>query len=113
LKTTIDLALVEKALECMRKEGQKYEEAKNNRKHLERYRKVKKASLMREKAGNPGHVCEAYAYSHPDYIEVLDGIKEAGIIEDALLWKLKAAELTAEVWRSISATNRQIDNSHR
>jgi len=97
----------------MRTAGQEYSQAKNDRKHLERYRKVKKASLMREKAGEPGHVCEAYAYSHPDYLQVLEGIKEAGIIEDALLWKLKAAELTAEVWRSISATDRQIDGSHR
>lgn len=103
----------EAANDYLRDSAKEYAEAKNNRKHLEQYRKVKKAQLMREKAGEPGHVCEAYAYSHKDYLEVLEGIKEAGVIEDTLRWRMKAAELKIEMWRSQQANNRMIDGSHR
>ena len=52
---------------------------------------------------------EIYAYAHPDYIVVLDGLREAVEKEETLKWKLTAAEAKIEIWRTESANNRTID----
>lgn len=90
-----------------------YGTAKANRIQLMEYRKSKKALLMNEKQGEPEHVRASYAYAHKDYIDLLDDIKDAVEAEEALRWRMKAAELKIEMWRSQQATNRMVDSSHR
>ena len=65
------------AVEYMLKTAPRYAKAKAQRLYLEEYRKTKKALLMRESTGKAVADREAYAYSHPDYIELLEGLRVA------------------------------------
>ena len=49
---------------------------------------------------------EAFAYSHAEYIELLNGLESAVEAEELFRWKMKAAELQVEIWRSQEASNR-------
>jgi hypothetical protein len=53
------------------------------------------------------------AYADPEYIGLLEGLKEAVEAEEKLKWMLTAAQLKVEIWRSQEATNRAIDNNAR
>ena len=56
---------------------------------------------------------EQFAYSHPEYVALLEGMREAVRVEEALRWRLTAAQLRVEVWRSESANNRSQDRVMR
>ena len=47
-----------------------------------------------------------YAYAHPDYVELLFQIKNAIAEEEELRWKLEAAKLRVEVWKTEEYTKR-------
>lgn len=100
--------LVENALAVIRDNAKTYAEAKAKRVYLEEYRKTKKALLIQ----NAPDTCktgidkESYAYAHPEYIEVLEGLKQAVEIEETWRFKFKAAELRFEQWRTMQANNR-------
>ena len=49
---------------------------------------------------------ERDAYAHPEYIQVLEGLKEAVEREESLRWLVVAAQAKAEVWRTLSANQR-------
>ena len=83
----------------------KYASAKATRVQLEEYRKSKKAILMSNEEGTLG-AKEMYAYAHPDYVELLFQIKNAIAEEEELRWKLEAAKLRVEVWKTEEYTKR-------
>jgi hypothetical protein len=83
----------------------KYGEAKATRVQLEEYRKSKKAMLASEEEGSLG-AKEMYAYAHADYVALLFQIKEAIAMEEELRWKLEAAKLRVEVWKTEEYTKR-------
>ena len=83
----------------------KYASAKATRVQLEEYRKSKKAILASEEEGSLG-AKEMYAYAHPDYVELLLQIKNAIAEEEELRWKLEAAKLRVEVWKTEEYTKR-------
>ena len=56
---------------------------------------------------------EEYAYSHPEYIALLEGYKAAVEVEEQLRWAQIAAQLRVEIWRSQEASNRAQDRSMR
>lgn len=102
-----------KAVDFLLANAGKYAAAKANRVHIEEYRKSKKALLMaacHEKAANAR---EQYAYSHPEYIALLDGLKSAVEVEETLRWQQIAAQLRVEIWRSQEASNRNQDRTMR
>jgi hypothetical protein len=43
---------------------------------------------------------EIYAYAHPDYIEILEGIKVSVEQEENYRWMMTAAQARIEVWRT-------------
>ena len=49
---------------------------------------------------------EIYAYAHPDYIEILEGIKVAVEQEETYRWMMTAAQARVEVWRTTQFTAR-------
>ena len=102
----------EAANDFIRDSASAYGTAKANRVQLMEFRKSKKALLMNMKQGAQ-HERESFAYAHDDYIALLDGIREAVEIEEALRWRMKAAELKIEMYRTQQANNRMIDGSHR
>lgn len=83
----------------------KYAQSKATRVQLEEYRKSKKAILMSNEEGTLG-AKEMYAYAHPEYVELLFQIKEAIAQEEELRWKLEAAKLRVEVWKTEEYTKR-------
>ncbi len=88
-----------------------YAQAKANRMHLEEFRKSKKALLMGECVEKAVNAREQYAYAHPDYIALLDGLKAAIEVEETLKWQMTAAQARIEIWRTESANNRSIDRA--
>ena len=97
---------VMKCLDYIRDHAKQYAQAKANRVYLEEYRKTLKARLMAQQLGDPVNAQERYAYAHPEYAELLEGLKVAIEQEENLRWKLIAAQAKIEVWRSLSANQR-------
>lgn len=94
-----------KAVTFILENAPKYALAKATRVQLEEYRKSKKAILMSNEEGTLG-AKEMYAYAHADYIALLFEIKEAIAQEEELRWKLEAAKLRVEVWKTEEYTKR-------
>ena len=99
----------EKALNYVIENAPKYAQAKGNRRYLEEFRKTTKARLYNQSPEGTIAEREAYAYSHKDYIQVLEGLKEAIELEEELAWRMKAALTKVDVWRSQEASNRAIE----
>jgi len=89
-----------------------YAEAKAQRVYLEHFRKSKKAMLMAEaEAKDPDRYKsaasqEVYAYRHPEYIELLEGLKAATETEEFRRWQLKSREMRFEQYRTEAANQR-------
>lgn len=99
----------QEAVDYMLATAPRYAAAKAKRVQLEEFRKSKKAILMQKSNGKTIADREAYAYSHEEYIELLNGLESAVEAEELFRWKMKAAELQIEIWRSQQANNRTID----
>jgi hypothetical protein len=90
--------------------GEKYAEAEANRIYLLEYRKSLKAILMTQaEADAPGMALqkqERFAYSHKDYLELLQGIKAAVYESAKLRHQIKVMDTRFETWRTKQATLR-------
>jgi hypothetical protein len=95
-----------KAVDFLLEHAEKYAKAKANRIQIEEFRKSKKALLMNQCSAETVNAREQYAYSHSEYIQLIEGLKEAVEIEESLKWKMTAAQMRVEIWRSLEATSR-------
>ena len=98
-----------KAIEFILDNAPKYAKAKAERIYLEEFRKTKKALLMKQamEMGFESAVSqEREAYAHPEYQELLKGLAVAIEQEETLKWKLTAAQMKSEIWRTESANER-------
>jgi hypothetical protein len=100
-----------KSIDFMIKNAEAYAKAKAEVNYLEQFRKSKKAILFSSSLGNTIADREAKAYSHPDYLEILEGLRQAVANAEELRWKLIAAQARVDVWRSQEASNRNIDRN--
>ena len=94
-----------KAIDFILTNASKFAQAKATRVQLEEYRKSKKAILANLEEGSLG-AKEMFAYAHPEYIQLLLDIKQAIAEEEELRWKLEAAKLRVEVWKTEEYTKR-------
>ena len=92
-------------------QGAAYGRAKADRTYLEHFLKSKLALLMSESKETTMAGKEMYAKSHPEYIQILGGIREAVELEETLRWQLISAQATIEIYRTESANNRAIDRA--
>ena len=99
------------AIETIWKTSAKYAQSKANRVYLDEYRKSLKAILMRASDEKTSVAQEAAAYSDESYLAHLEALKTAVFQEEALRWRLIAAQAAIEVWRSQESSNRLIDRS--
>lgn len=85
-----------------------YAKAKAERVYLEEFRKSKKAMLMKEVQAEYPSVAaqEREAYSHPEYLELLEGLREATEQEECLRWRMIAAQAKISAWQTFEATRR-------
>lgn len=86
-----------------------FSQAKSERVRLEEYRKSKKALLMCQSEAKTAAEREQYAYSHPEYIELLTDLATAVAKEELLRLQIDAAKLRVEIYRTESANNRYLD----
>jgi hypothetical protein len=100
-----------KSIDFMIKNAEAYAKAKAEVTYLDQFRKSKKAILFANAIGNTIADKESYAYSHPEYLAVLDGLKEAVEKAESLRWMLVAAQARIDVWRSQEASNRGMDRA--
>jgi hypothetical protein len=83
-----------------------YAQAKAQRVYLEEARKSIKAKLMNSSPETVLGKQESYAYSHPDYLELLQGLRVAVEEEVKLHWLLQAAQARIEVFKTTQYTQR-------
>ena len=77
-----------------------YAKAKSDRMFLEEYRKSRKAQLQSQAGTEVIGKQETFAYAHPEYIQILEGIREAVEREENYRWMMTAAQAKIEVWRT-------------
>ena len=98
-----------KAIEFILEQAPRFAEAKAQRVYIENFLRTKKSLLMKEamaKGIDSGVAQEREAYAHPEYQELLLGLQVATEREEALKWKLIAAQMKSDIWRSEQASER-------
>ena len=98
----------EAAVDFIRDNAKKLGHAKSNRIYLEEFRKSKRAMLVQEIQGTIQER-DAFAYSHKDYIEILNALKEAVYEEERLRWLMVSAQEKVSLYKTEEASNRLID----
>lgn len=98
-----------KALDYLRDSAPAYAKAKSDRVYLEAFCKSKKALLMRdaELAGHKSATAqEREAYAHPEYMQLLEGLRAAVETEEFFRWRMVAAQARIETWRTLESSRR-------
>lgn len=93
----------------------RYAKAQAMADHLSEFRKSKKALLMREAeqlGTTTAALQEREAYRHRDYIELLDGLREATEEALACKWRLEIARMKFE-WARTKAANKRAEMNLR
>ena len=108
---TQELRDPEKAVDYILRNAIKFAQAKSQRVYLEEFRKSKKALLMSQSLAKSAVEREQHAYAHEDYVALLGGIKAAIEVEEEIKWKLTAAQMEVDIWRTRQANNRQQDRA--
>lgn len=85
-----------------------YAKARSQRTYIEKFLHSKKAMLVSQAPSSCTTVSakESYAYAHPEYLELLDGLREAVEVEERLRWNLEQLKMQVEVWRTCQANER-------
>jgi len=102
-----------KAVDYLIANAGKFAEAKSQRVYLEEFRKSKKALLMAQSTESAANAREQFAYAHPEYLSLLNGLKAAIEVEEKLKWDMVAAQARVEIWRTEQANNRNQDRTMR
>ena len=102
----IDEQAVENTLNWMLEKVGTLAKAIADRKYLEDFKKVKLAMLIQEAPAGTVSAREAWATSHEDYQDLLEGLRTAVEQEAELKHLFTIAEARIEVWRTIQANNR-------
>lgn len=77
-----------------------YAKAKSDRMFLEEFRKSKHAQLKSLAKTEVLGKQDTFAYAHPEYVEILEGIRAAVEIEERYRWLMTAAQAKVECWRT-------------
>jgi hypothetical protein len=77
-----------------------YAKAKADRMYLDEYRRSKHAQLKSLARTEVLGKQDTFAYAHPEYIEILEGIRQAVELEERYRWLMTAAQARVECWRT-------------
>lgn len=100
---------IERRLQELRDTADQYAEAAAQCDYLDEFKKSKLAMLMKSAEASgfaTAAAQEREARAHADYLQLLDGLKVAKERAEALRWKLKIAEIGADVWRTQQSNRR-------
>lgn len=92
----------ERALDWLMANAGKAAQARAEREHLDEYKKVLRARLMREAGDVPATVQERQAMSDPQYAEHLEALKVAIEVDEKYRWLRSAAELKISLFQSLA-----------
>lgn len=95
-----------KAIDYIRDNAPEFAKAKATRIYLENFLKSKKAILMADAASSTIGGKDMEAMAHPEYLALLDGLREAVEKEEALKHMLEGAKLRFEMWKIESYNTR-------
>lgn len=102
---------LETRLDELRELSRAYAEAQSKRIYLDHFRKSKLAMLMKEVAREQGidavNAQEREARCHPEYLEVLEGLREATQVAEQAGWELRIAMQGSSLWQTKQATLRE------
>lgn len=90
-----------------------FAKAKAERVYIETFLRSKKSLLMNASTGKTVSEREQHAYAHPEYIQLTEGLRAAVEVEEELKWRLEAARIRVEVWRTKEASNRNQERATR
>lgn len=100
---------VERRMQKLRDTANQYADAKAEYEYLEDFKKSKIAILMKD-AESKGFATAAAqdreARAHPDYLQLLEGLRAANATAEKLRWELRLAEMKAEIWRTLESSRR-------
>jgi len=88
------------AIEFIIKTAPLYAKAKSDRMFLEEFRRSKHAQLKSLAGTEVLGKQDTFAYAHPEYVEILEGIRAAVEIEERYRWLMTAAQAKVECWRT-------------
>jgi hypothetical protein len=94
---------IEQRLAELRETSRQFAKAKSEMEYLEHFRKSKHALLMREaeKLGfKTAAAQEREAYAHPEYQQLLEGLKIATELSERSRWELEIARMGIDLWRT-------------
>ena len=95
------------AVEFLQRNAKAFSDAKGERIFIENYLKTVKSRLMQQSKSKSLGDREADAYAHADYVEQLNGLREAVKAEELLKLLITAASAKLEVWKVDSFNKRQ------
>jgi hypothetical protein len=91
------------------KNAPEYGKAKGRVAELETYKSSLKAILMKQSYETAIGAQEREAYASPEYQNLCKAIGEATEAAETLKWRLEAAKMRFEAYRTEQANNRQIE----
>ena len=101
---------LEARLDELRQQASKYAKAEADRTYLENFKRSKLAMLMKVAEKTLGlstvNAQEREARTHPEYLELLDGLKEATQIAEENKWLLQIAMRGSSLYQTQQATKR-------
>lgn len=100
---------IETRLQELREQAKLYADAEAERVYLEHFRQAKLAVLMKDAAVRGFHTVAAQdreARSNPEYLELLEGLREATRIAEHNLWLLKIALRGSSLYQTEQANMR-------
>ena len=105
----IDEEEIHKAVAWLRDSAGLCAEAKATRIYLEAFSKSLKAILMKKFTDLPVSAQEREAYAHPEYQNILKGLKQAVYNDEYHRYMRQSAVAKIDAWRTKEATNRSLD----
>ena len=109
----INFDRAEKAAEFIRDNAERYGQLIGLCKSLEHQRKIIFGRSFLERDGKNVAEREAKAYASVEFTCVVNDIQNAWAEKETIATKIKAAELTIELYRSGNAAIKRIESSHR
>lgn len=99
---------LEKRLQELRDLADEYAEAEAQRTYLENFKHSKLAILMKAVEGRFSTVAaqEREARANPEYIELLEGLREATLVAERCKWHLQIAMRGSSLYQTQEATKR-------
>jgi hypothetical protein len=102
---------IERAVDYLRDTAPKHAKAKAERTYIENFLRSKKSILMKSSGESALGAQEREAYAHQDYVSLLDALRTAVEEEETLKGLMQAAQTKIDWWRSVNASNRNIDRA--